>query len=51
MVTGSSTRPGLNSTQSRELILGTSLSEFMGKPSYWDPERQPCGAWAHSAAY
>ena len=34
MVTGSSTRPGLNSTQSRELILGASLSEFMGKPSY-----------------
>ena len=26
MVTGSSTKPGLNSTQSRELILGASLS-------------------------
>ena len=33
MVTGNSTKPGLNSTQSREFVLGALLSEFMGKLS------------------
>ncbi len=36
MVTGNSTKPGLNSTQSREFVLGALLSEFMGKLGYCD---------------